>query len=49
MGYSCWCSACPRFDLLGWPAFQCWDREVGVGGFDHKGALGGEGRMSHGH
>lgn len=44
----CW-SACPWFDL-GWPGFKCfWDTEVGVGGFDHKEALGGEGRLYHGH
>jgi len=49
MSCSCWCSACPWFDL-GWPGFECfWDTEVGVGRFDHKEALGGEGRMYHGH
>lgn len=49
MSCSCCCSACPWFDL-GWPGFKCfWDTEVGVGGFDHKEALGSEGRLYHGH
>lgn len=49
MSFSCWCSVCPWFDL-GWPGFECfWDKEVGVGGFGHKKALGGEGRLYHGH